>query len=211
MPSEFRAEPRAWGQLCERTRSVGTDGRVFMKAKTYQLKITLEGIRPPVWRRLEALGNTTLGGLHDVFQTVMGWSDCHLHLFTAGGSHFGPEDPDAREPLEDERKVRLDQVLLRRGDGMVYEYDFGDSWIHRVDVEEIGSADSESKRYPLVTGGKRACPPEDCGGVFGYMDLLQTLADPGQPDHLEKMEWFDEDFDSEAFDLEKINRLLHPD
>lgn len=182
-----------------------------MKPKVYHLKITLEGIRPPIWRRLEVLGSTTLAGLHDVFQTAMGWSDCHLHMFTVAGTQFGPEDPDAPEPLEDEREVRLDEVLLRPKDRMVYEYDFGDSWFHRVDVEEIGPAGSDVKQYPLVTGGKRACPPEDCGGVPGYMDLLETLADPGSPRHREMMEWFDEDFDSEAFDPERINRLLHLD
>lgn len=180
-----------------------------MKSNVYQLKITLDGIRPPIWRRLEALGETTLGHLHDVFQTVMGWGDCHLHQFTAGGTHYGPEDPEAWEPLEDERKVRLDQVLRKPGERMIYEYDFGDGWTHKVVVEEIKPADSDAKRYPIVTGGKRACPPEDCGGAFGYGDLLQALADPNHPDHEEMKEWCDEDFDPEAFHLGGVNNRLH--
>lgn len=180
-----------------------------MKSKAYQLKITLDGIQPPIWRRLEVLGNATLDELHDIFQVAMGWCNCHLHQFTAEGTHYGPEDPEAWEPMVDEKSARLDQVLPKQGDRMIYEYDFGDGWTHKVVVEEIKPADSGSKRYPLVTGGKRACPPEDCGGVFGYGDLLQVLADPKHPEHEEMKEWCDGDFDPEAFDMQQANRLFH--
>lgn len=180
-----------------------------MNSKAYQLKITLDGIRPPIWRRLEVLGSATLGELHDVFQTAMGWCDCHLHQFTAAGTNYGPEDPEAWQPLVDEKSARLDQVLRKSGDRMIYEYDFGDSWRHNVVVEEIKPADSGSKRYPLVTGGKRTCPPEDCGGTFGYGDLLQALTDPNHPEHEEMKEWCDGDFDPEAFDMQRANRLFH--
>jgi hypothetical protein len=175
----------------------------------YQLKVTLRGIRPPVWRRIEVPATITLAALHDVIQAVMGWGDYHLHQFVAGETTYGDramlEDFDVRS----ERTARLAQVAPAVKAKLRYEYDFGDSWEHEVVVEKILTPDP-SARYPRCVAGKRACPPEDCGGVWGYANLLEAINDPTQPEHEELLEWVGGSFDPEAFDLEEVNaRLQH--
>ena len=180
-----------------------------MKLKAYQLKVTLRGIRPPIWRRLEVRGDTTLGTLHHILQVAMGWTDSHMHQFVAGEKYFGAADPEFGLDREDEDRIRLDQVLRKPKDRMIYEYDFGDSWEHDVVVEKQLPVVSEGGRYPMVTGGSRACPPEDCGGVPGYYRLLEVLANPDHPEHAELLEWSGEDYEPEKFDAQEVNRAFH--
>jgi hypothetical protein len=180
-----------------------------MEAKAYQLKVTLRGARPPIWRRLEVKGDTKLSTLHQILQVAMGWTDSHLHQFIAKDKIYGTPDPDFFMDCEDERKVRLDQVLRRPKDRMVYVYDFGDSWEHEVLVEKVVPAEKGRGRYPLVTAGKRASPPEDCGGIPGYYQLLEVLGNPRHPEHEEMLKWCGEEYDPDEFDLQEVNRMFH--
>lgn len=177
----------------------------------YTIKITLMGARPPIWRRVAVRGNMTLARLHDVIQSVMGWEECHLHEFRTKRARYGPPYPDTGWDMDmetlDERKVKLCDVLSRPKEQMEYEYDFGDGWLHRLRVEKVGPPDP-GVRYPVCLAGKLACPPEDCGGVWGYAHLLEALADPDHEQHDELMEWVGGEFDPAAFDLEVINKIL---
>lgn len=176
-------------------------------ASIHQLKVTLDRVRPPIWRRILVPSDVSLAGLHDIIQSVMGWHDCHLHEFTAGDTSYG--DPSFLEDtdVEDERKVRLAEIAPRPKDRFRYLYDFGDSWEHTILVEAV-KPPTAGIRYPVCVTGKRACPPEDCGGVWGYANLLEALAEPEHPEHEELKEWIGGPFDPEVFDLEAANRLL---
>jgi hypothetical protein len=171
--------------------------------------VTLEGSKPPIWRRLQVPGDTTLGELHDIIQIAMGWTDSHLHQFIVGGSYFGLPDPDWDDmrDMKDERRFRLDQIVAKEGDKFRYEYDFGDGWLHQVLVEKIVPPDPEQV-YPLCVKGRRACPPEDVGGVWGYEEFLVAIRDPKHPEHEEYRGWIGGPFDPEAFDLEETNDWL---
>lgn len=176
-------------------------------AGVYELKVTLRDTSPPIWRRIRVRNDVTLFKLHSVLQYVMGWMDGHMHQFVAGAKAYGRVDPEFPE-CENEKKVLLSQVLLKPKDSLVYEYDFGDGWEHAVVLEQVLGAEPGGK-YPYVVEGKRACPPEDCGGTGGYEHLLKVLADPRHPEHAEMMEWVGGSFDPEAFDAGEINRGFH--
>lgn len=171
----------------------------------YQLKVTLTDSRPPIWRRIQVPSDITLGKLHRILQAAMGWTDSHLHRFDVKGVSYGLADPEL--DFRSERSAKLNEVAPTEGFKFRYEYDFGDSWMHNIVVEKILPADPD-QRYPVCIKGKRACPPEDCGGVWGYAELEETLKDPSHPEHEEMMEWLDGDFDPEAFDLEQVNQEL---
>jgi hypothetical protein len=179
----------------------------------YQLKVTLLGTKPPIWRRLLVPADLTLAQLHDVLQAAMGWQDCHLHEFSVGGRHFGRPDPEDRlmgmPPVENERTVRLSRVLTRVGAKAIYTYDFGDSWEHGIVLEKRLGYDP-TIAYPLCTGGKLACPPEDCGGIGGFYHLLDVLSDPTHEEHDELHDWVGDDYDPEAFSIDHVNRILTP-
>jgi hypothetical protein len=175
-----------------------------------QLKVVLRGTRPPIWRCVLVPSAVTLARLHDILQTVMGWTDSHLHEFRAGDARYGTPDPDWGEDDEvtPERRVRLGQILQRPKDRLVYEYDFGDDWQHDVLLEAVHPPDKGMK-YPYVLAGKRACPPEDVGGVWGYADFLKIIGNPKHPEHEDTLAWCGGSFDSEAFDVAAINRAFH--
>lgn len=175
----------------------------------YQIKVTLDNTHPPVWRRIQAPGNTTLLKLHDILQIVMGWDDYHLHMFTIEGTIYGNPADDGYGDLGtvDEARVRLNQVISREGQRFSYEYDFGDSWNHTLLVEKILPS-QEGARYPICLKGKRACPPEDVGGVWGYENFLEAIRNPDHDEHEEYLNWIGGEFDPEAFDLEEVNAQL---
>jgi len=179
-------------------------------SQVYQLKITLEGLLPPVWRRFQVPSDMNLVKLHQAIQCVMGWEDGHLHQFKVGKTYYGmtyPDDSDGMPKTRDEEKARLHELVSRPKAKFVYEYDFGNGWEHEVVLEKILSPDPDVQ-YPVCLEGKRACPPEDCGGVWGYADLLDMIADPNHPDHEDLREWLGDDFDPEKFDVEKVNNAL---
>ncbi len=180
------------------------------EVKVYQFKVTLKYIRPPIWRRIQVLSDHTLGDLHLVLQVVMGWSNDHLHEFRIGQVSYGVQDPemDWGGPDIDEDDVTLDQVVTQKGARVHYQYDFGDSWDHEIQLEKILDVEP-GRQYPACITGKRACPPEDIGGVWGYVRFLETMANPRDPEYKEMREWWGADsFDPEAFDLEEVNARL---
>ena len=190
---------------------MSTKNNNTISAEIYQLKVTLLGTRPAIWRRLLVPADLTLAQLHDVLQIAMGWQECHLHEFSAGGRHFGRPDPEDRfmgmPPVENERRVRLSSVLHRIGAKAIYTYDFGDSWEHSIVLEKRLPATS-TIAYPMCTDGQLACPPEDCGGIGGFYDLLDALCDPTHEQHKELRDWVGGDYDPEAFSMEAVNQIL---
>lgn len=168
------------------------------------MKVTLEGIRPPIWRRVVVGGDATLAQLHDVLQVAMGWEDSHLHSFWIGGVRYGTADMDLDELDESKLSVAEAFATSRRG---VYEYDFGDSWEHQLLIEKSDVAVALDGIATCIAG-KRACPPEDCGGIWGYANLLEALADPAHEEHEELLEWVGEDFDPEDFEIAAVNARL---
>jgi hypothetical protein len=175
----------------------------------YQIKVALSGSKPPIWRRLLIPSNLSLERFHYVLQAAMGWSNSHLHQFVSGGEYYGCTDPDfgLGDEVEDERKYRVAQLLPREKASLVYEYDFGDSWEHKIVLEKILPADADAQQARCIKGA-RACPPEDCGGIWGYADLIGIIQNPDDPEREEMLEWLDEDFDPEEFDIEAINESL---
>jgi hypothetical protein len=173
----------------------------------YQLKITLMGSKPPIWRRVQVPGSISLYKLHQILQVVMGWEESHLHQFKFGRVYYGEPDPDFRDDMKNERRAKLMEVAPNEKDRFIYEYDFGDSWEHDILVEKILPAEPGTA-YPFCLTGKRACPPEDCGGVWGYESLLEAIRDPNHPEHEEMLEWVGEDFAPEAFSLDETNEAL---
>jgi Plasmid pRiA4b ORF-3-like protein len=175
--------------------------------RTLQIKVTLRDIKPPVWRRLVVSGSATLDALHRVLQVAMGWDNYHLHCFRIGGVRYGPADDEDFDLEEiDETTVTVAEAFANNRRGF-YDYDFGDSWEHELLVEKL---DPLAILLPVAvcTAGKRACPPEDCGGTFGYAELLEALADPAHEEHAEYVEWAG-DFDPEEFDPEAVNFALN--
>jgi hypothetical protein len=176
-------------------------------APIYQLKITLRDSRPPIWRRVLVPGDFTLFKLHYVIQAAFGWLDYHLHQFIIDGSYYSIPSPEDWEPIIDERRFTLQTIAPTPGKKFTYEYDFGDSWEHNILVEKIIPAEP-STTYPVCVKGKRACPPEDVGGIWGYANFLEAIADPAHEEHDSYLEWVGGEFDPEEFDLEQINKLL---
>jgi len=173
----------------------------------YQLKVSLDGIRPPIWRRLLVPSSITLPELHEVLQISMGWLDTHLHQFNCGAVRFGQPDPEFRDSVADETGVRLETVLSAKGERLVYEYDFGDGWEHKVTLEKILPYE-RGAGIVRCTGGRRSGPPEDVGGVPGYAEFLAAYADSTHPRHREMRQWAGPHFDPNHFDVEKVNVLL---
>ncbi|HEO71790.1 MAG TPA: DUF1186 domain-containing protein [Candidatus Hydrogenedentes bacterium] len=173
------------------------------------LKVTLEESNPPIWRRFEIDDHSTLNDLHYALQIVMGWENSHLHEFSIGGESYGailPDDYD-QEPTNDERQFELREVLTRKRAKLEYLYDFGNCWAHKIVVEDI-SEPEPGTRYPRCTAGERNCPPEDCGGVYGYDEMLEILEDPTHEEYEMYREWVPDDFDTEAFDVARVNKQL---
>jgi len=173
----------------------------------YQLKVTLHGSPPPIWRRVLVPGKFSLHEVHQVIQLVMGWTDSHLHQFIIDGQYYSIPSPEDFESVRDERRHSLSQIVTREKSKFFYEYDFGDSWEHEIVVEKILSPESGVK-YPACIKGKRACPPEDVGGLWGYETFLEAIGDPHHEEHDSYLEWVGGDFDPEACDLVEINQAL---
>lgn len=181
--------------------------RKLSKDMVYQLKITLRDSKPPIWRRLLVSGQVSLLDFHRIIQVAMGWTNSHLHQFIIEDKYYSIPNEDDWQPVMDERKYRLAKFAVAEGRKFVYEYDFGDSWEHLVLVEKILSPDPDAT-YPLCIKGKRACPPEDVGGVWGYEEFIEAIRDPAHEEHEAYLEWVGGDFDPEAFDLVETNRRL---
>jgi len=178
------------------------------KPAIYQLKITLLGIQPSIWRRIQVPNTLRLCCLHDAFQAVMGWTDSHLHEFEQEGKYWGVPETDEFGGLEirDEGKVPVGKLLKVEGDSMVYVYDFGDDWRHEVVLEEI--LPSETRTKPVCLAGERRCPPEDVGGPHGYQEFLQVIFEPGHEEFDHFRGWAGGKFHVEEFNLKEVNEIL---
>jgi len=176
----------------------------------YQLKITLRGSQPPIWRRFVVRSDMPLNRLHVVIQRVMGWTDSHLHQFVAGSTIYGIPDPEMIDfggQILNEKRYTLVDLVPTVKSSFVYEYDFGDGWQHKVGVEKILPPDPEFQ-HPLCLAGANACPPEDCGGIGGYYEMTEILADQTHPERGSFSEWLGYDFDPTWFDLNLTNQVL---
>jgi hypothetical protein len=180
-----------------------------MEVPIYQIKVMLQYSKPPIWRRLLIRSDKTLADLHFYIQATMGWWDYHLHQFIVGETYFGVPNPDYDDYLEmhDEGEVTLQQVAPGEGSRFRYEYDFGDGWMHQVRVEKILPPEP-GQRYPACIAGRRACPPEDVGGIWGYYHFLEAIQDPEHPEHETYSDWIEGEFDPAAFDLDEANEAL---
>ncbi len=190
------------------------------EVRGFRVRLDLHGATPPVWRRLELPGDLRLPRLHDVIQAAMGWSDSHLHRFRTGSDHGSPyfvtqldldEGEDEDGTLEDD--VRLDQLVAEKADELWYEYDFGDGWDHRLVVEAVlGDRPSTAR----CTGGRKACPPEDCGGLGGYEELAAWVRSghddaqlPGVFDDADHArDWLPIDWHPDHFDVAETNDAI---
>jgi hypothetical protein len=173
----------------------------------YQIKVTLKGSKPPIWRRMQVTSTTTLVQLHRILQCVMGWEGYHLYQFFIGGIAYGDPVMLGELDAEDARTMTLGTIVRSEHFKFIYEYDFGDSWEHELLIEKMLPLE-EGKRYPICLTGKRACPPEDCGGIWGYAGFLEAIHDPQHPEHEEMLEWVSGEFDPDAFDLDEVNTEL---
>jgi len=183
-------------------------------ASIYQIKVTLKESRPSIWRRIQVRSDATLGELHAIIQMAMGWTNSHLHHFIVGKSpnlRFigapSPNDGDDMMDEENEDEIMISRVLSASKTKIAYEYDFGDSWEHEVVFEKIVDVKA-GVSYPRCIEGEKACPPEDVGGVWGYVDFLQAINNSEHNQHEEFLEWVGGAFDPEKFDLGAVNKLL---
>lgn len=177
-------------------------------APIYRIKVGLRDAKPPIWRRLLVPADVSLARLHDIIQAAFGWQDSHLYVFETAYGSFGRADRDLGHRAA--APVTLEQVAGAK-DKIRYTYDFGDDWEHEVLIEEVVDRDPATV-YPTCTGGRRAAPPDDCGGIWGYAELVEILADPDHPEHKDRLEWLGLDdgseFDPATLDVHEINRVL---
>ncbi len=190
-----------------------------MPNKIYQIKITIRGINPPIWRRLLVPEDITFNKLHKIIQAAFGWQDYHLYNFDFGDTvvcipdpDYGPEELYGPGVMElNAKKIKTGQFFTEHRK-FTYTYDFGDNWIHDVEVEKALEAE-KGKRYPICTGGERHRPPEDVGGIPGYENFLAVISDSDDPEYEDMLLWAEKDtggrkFDPDYFYINETNRLL---
>ena len=219
------AQPKAHGMVRNSIRHIteasakalerhkeGGIGGIPAVERVYQFKITLKGVKPAIWRRIQ-VKDCTLDKLHEHIQTAMGWTNSHLHQFDIGGVRYG--DPELiyegwedEEPPVNSLRTKVSKIVPADGKRFRfdYEYDFGDGWEHEILFEGYLRAEKGS-RYPLCLEGQRACPPEDVGGSGGYEEYLEAMANPKHEEHESFMEWRGT-FDPEAFDARAASRAM---
>ena len=180
--------------------------------RLYQFKITLKGIEPPVWRRIQVPETYSFWDLHVALQDAMGWQDCHLHDFTVinprtlAKERLGipDEDDDFELNILADRDHTIADYFFSQYRTAAYVYDYGDNWEHEIKFEKTVPRD-KGKKYPRCLAGERACPPEDCGGVYGYQEFLEAIMDPGHDRHQELLFWIGPDFEPERFSPKKVH------
>jgi hypothetical protein len=176
----------------------------------YQLKITLMYSDPAIWRRVVVPANFKLDRLHQFIQRVMPWTDSHLHQFIVGRTCYGRPDPefaDKGSETLNEKHYTIADIAPGAKKKFIYEYDFGDGWEHEIVVEKVLPPDAGFKRV-ICLAGENACPPDDCGGIGGYYEMLKIIADPKHPDHGHMKEWLGGERGLARFDLDETNDAL---
>ncbi|MFC9848665.1 plasmid pRiA4b ORF-3 family protein [Streptomyces sp. NPDC060223] len=175
----------------------------------HKIKIALRDSRPPIWRRLEVPSDITLRQLHDVIQAAFGWEEYHMWAFETGRDRYGVADRDLG--IRSAASNRLGQVAPHTGARLRHTYDLGDDWEHDILIEDVTAPEADTA-YPRCLTGRRACPPEDCGGIWGYDYLIEILADPAHEEHEDRLEWLGLDsadqFDPAVFDAAQVNSVL---
>jgi hypothetical protein len=173
----------------------------------YQLKITIDDITPPIWRIISVPETFSLNKLHHIIQISFGWTNSHLYMFGEYENKIGDPilwDDGETETLWD-KKIKIKDVLKKEGDRLKYEYDMGDGWEHTVVLEKI--EDRGSKTGKCLDGARNA-PPEDCGGIDGYNELIHHRCHPEKDGYIELLEWLGDEYDPELIDLKKVNKEL---
>ncbi len=183
-----------------------------MKSTVYQIHILLKDSKPKIWRRILINSNASLSDLHYSIQACMGWFDYHLHQFIKNNIFYSPRTPDDNDYWDDTcmidyKKTNISDLLTKEKDKILYEYDFGDDWEHYITLEKIHEMNGKLP-FPICIKGKMNCPPEDCGGIGGYYDMLDALKDPKHEMHREYKDWIGPDFDPEFFNIEEANGQL---
>ncbi len=179
----------------------------------FKIRIELFHTDPSIWRLVTIPVDLNLRGLHNVIQITMGWEDDHLHQFKYKDTHcqandtFGDFCLDFKRETEEEEAHTVKEFFKRKGSSIVYEYDFGDGWLHKITLEGRIKKKDDVKLFVLLDG-YGACPPEDCGGIPGFYHLLETLSDPKHPEHEEMKEWIGEDYNPKTLNIAKINKTL---
>jgi len=179
-------------------------------ANLYQMKVTLKWTKPAIWRRVVVREDMKLDRLHSVIQLAMGWTNSHLHQFFAGGESYGVPDPDYDDmgtKMLNEKRYTLADLTRSGKNKFIYEYDFGDGWVHEVNVEKVLAPDAQFK-HPVCLGGANACPPEDCGGIPGFYNFVEAMVNPKHPEHEELKEWYGGEWDATRFDAGAVNQEL---
>jgi hypothetical protein len=190
-----------------------------MEKTVLQFRISLDGTDPEIWRTFLVDDSITLHKLHEIIQVVMGWENAHLYSFTINKSTYEPPNPDGEDdfsifgfgtPPVNSKKTRLSELNLRSRKKFMYTYDFGDNWDHTLLVEKVIN-DEKKLKTPVCLDGKRNCPPEDCGSVFGYGNIIDALKKKKKSkDDLRLLEWLGDDYDPDSFNVEIVNSLLQP-
>lgn len=176
--------------------------------RNFILHISLVEIEPLIWRRVKVEADVLLSDLHHVIQLAMGWKNYHLYQFSHHGLLMGNPVLLEGEDIVSDRAVPLAAILKELGDSLMYEYDFGDGWMHEIRLEEI-LEEEKSSFPPVYLDGQRSSPPEDCGGVPGYREALKVLADKKHPEYKEMRTWVGRSFDPEKVDPDRINKSFH--
>jgi hypothetical protein len=180
--------------------------------KIFQIKITLNDSRPKIWRRVLVRSDLLLSDFHKIIQTTMGWTNSHLHQFIKDGTFYTVRMPDdvfwGEMNNVDYKKIKVSDLLTAENEKIRYQYDYGDNWEHDITLEKILPID-EKKKYPICVAGKMNCPPEDCGGIWGYLNMLKILKKPDHEEYDTYIEWLGEEFDPQDFDKDMVNILLN--
>ncbi len=182
-----------------------------MAKQIYQVKISLSGFKPSIWRRILVPSNLKLSDFHKVIQTAMGWENYHLHQFVKNKTYFSKQMPndifwdDSSDT--DYGNMKVCDLLTKEKEKVVYEYDFGDGWEHNIVLEKILPGEEEFKRA-VCLDGKMHGPPEDCGGIYGYANMLEIIKNPDHEEYGRYVDWLEEEFDQEYFNLEEVNKML---
>jgi hypothetical protein len=179
-----------------------------VRSSVHTIKVSLRYMKPPVWRRLQVPSTTSLAELHDMIQAAMGWYDCHLHQFEVNGVHYADQEHMLEDTTDEARRTLAG---MQAGDQFGYWYDFGDDWWHDIVVESVDPADP-ALTYPRCVTGRRAGPPEDSGGPWGFAELMGALGDEKHPEHEMYRDWMECNgavgYDPARFDLDEINEAL---
>ena len=182
-----------------------------MDRQIYQIQVALKNFKPKIWRRILVPSNLLLSDFHKIIQTSMGWTNSHLHQFIKDQTYYTVrmKDDDMWEDMNsvDYKKMKIFDLLSVEKGKIIYEYDFGDGWEHEVILEKILPVDKKLK-YPICLAGKMNCPPEDCGGVWGYAEMIEILKQPKHKEYENIIEWLGDELDPEYFDKEEVNEYL---